>query len=85
MTREWKEEFRINGEELISKVKQVIHEGNATRISIKNETGHTILEVPVTVGAIGVILAPVLAAVGAVAALLTKCSIVVVREKTEEK
>jgi Domain of unknown function (DUF4342) len=83
MTREYKEEFRVKGEELIGKVKELIHEGNATKISIKNESGHTILEVPLTVGAVGVILAPVLAAVGAVAALLTKCTIVVVRE--EEK
>jgi repressor of nif and glnA expression len=71
------EEFRVNGEELLSRVKAIIHEGNIRRIIIKNEEGETVIEIPLTIGAIGVVLAPALAAVGAIAALLTKCTIVV--------
>ena len=71
------EEFKIDGEQLIAKVKALLHEGNIRRITIKNEVGETVLEIPLTLGAIGVVLAPTLAAVGAVAALVTKCSIVV--------
>ncbi|HUI40857.1 MAG TPA: DUF4342 domain-containing protein [Terriglobia bacterium] len=83
MKKQVKEEFRLTGDELLDFVKKLIHEGNATKIIIKNESGHSIVEIPLTVGAIGAVLAPVLAAVGAVAALLAKCTIVVVRE--EEK
>ena len=71
------EEFKINGEELVAKIKQLIHEGNIRRITIKNESGETVMEIPLTIGAIGAILVPTLAAVGAIAALLTKCSIIV--------
>lgn len=74
------EEFKIDGEKLVERVKQLIHEGNIRRIIIKNEKGDTVLEIPLTLGAIGVVLAPMLAAVGAVAALLTKCTIVVERK-----
>jgi hypothetical protein len=80
MAREWREEFSVTSKELIDKIKELIHEGNATKIIIKNESGHTIIEVPLTIGAVAAILAPVLAAVGAVAALVTKCTVVVVRE-----
>ncbi len=75
------EEFKIDGKELYAKVKSVIQEGNARRITIKNESGETLLEIPLVLGAVGVILAPVLAAVAAIAALVTKCTIVV--EKRE--
>ena len=71
------EEFKIDGKDLVARVKDLIHEGNIRRITIKNETGESILEIPLTWGAVGAFLAPVLAAVGAAAALLTKCSIVV--------
>lgn len=71
------EEFKIDGHELVEKVKEIIREGNARRIIIKNEKGDSVLEIPLTWGAIGTLVAPMLAAVGAVAALLTKCSIVV--------
>ncbi|MBV9159549.1 MAG: DUF4342 domain-containing protein [Candidatus Kaiserbacteria bacterium] len=71
------EEFRINGEELLQKVKELLHEGNIRRITIKNESGETVMEIPLTFGAVGAILAPTLVAVGAIAALLTKCSIIV--------
>lgn len=71
------EEFKINGEDLLARVKQLIHEGNIRRIMIKNDAGQTVLEIPLTMGVIGAALAPTLAAVGAVAALLTRCSLVV--------
>lgn len=74
------EEFKVSGDALMAKVKELIREGNARRIIIKNEAGNTVLEIPVTLGAVGVILAPVLAAVGAVAALLADCTIVVVKK-----
>lgn len=77
-----KEEFRVKGEDLLNKVKDIIKEGNARRIIIKNEKDETVVEFPVTIGAIGAILAPALAAVGTAAALLTNCTIVV--EKREE-
>lgn len=74
------EEFKVSGAELKEKVKELIKEGNARRIIIKNEKGDTVLEIPVTIGAIGVVLAPVLAAVGALAAILTNCTIVVMKK-----
>lgn len=73
------EEFRITGEELLAKVKELIHEGNIRRIMIRNEAGTTLVEIPLTVGLVGVALVPVWAAVGAIAALATDCSIVVER------
>ncbi len=80
MTTENQEEFKVTGEELVKKVKELIEAGNARRIIIKNEQSETILEIPLTIGAIGVILLPALAAVGAIAALVTKCTIVVVKK-----
>ena len=72
-----KEEFRVSGEELVEKIKEIIKEGNARKIIIKNEDGESVVEFPLTVGAIGALIAPILAAVGAIAALLIKCTIVV--------
>ena len=74
------EEFTVSGEKLIEKIKSIVNEGNVRRIVIKNEEGKTIVEFPVTLGVVGVILAPGLAAIGAIAALVTKCTIVVERE-----
>ena len=71
------EEFKVAGDDIVSFVKKIIAEGNARRISIKRESGETLIEFPLTIGAVGAILAPVLAAVGAVAALVTRCTIVV--------
>jgi hypothetical protein len=72
-----KEEFKVSGEELVEKIKEIIKEGNARKIIIKNENGESVAEFPLTVGAIGALISPILAAVGAIAALLTKCTIVV--------
>jgi hypothetical protein len=74
------QEFQVSGEQLVNKVKSIINEGNIRRIVIKNEEGKTIVEFPVTVGVVGVLLAPWLAALGAIAALVTKCTIIVEKE-----
>lgn len=74
------QEFTIDGDEVVAKVKELIHEGNIRRITIKNEDGRTMLEVPLTLGLIGAALLPVFAAIGAAAALATRCTIVVERE-----
>jgi hypothetical protein len=77
---EKREEFTIKGDDLVAKVKQLIREGNVRRIIIKDKDGKTLVELPLTIGVVGAVFAPVLAAVGAIAALVTECSIVVVRE-----
>ena len=74
------EELRISGDELLSKVRELVHEGNVRRLIIRNDAGTTLVEVPLTVGLAGVALLPVWAAVGAIAALATDCSIVIERE-----
>ncbi|MBN1939671.1 MAG: DUF4342 domain-containing protein [Candidatus Aminicenantes bacterium] len=71
------EEFKVDGGELINKVKELLHEGNIRRIILKDEQGKTFLEVPLTVGIVGVALVPVLAALGTIAALVSKMTIVV--------
>ena len=75
------EEFRVDGERLIAKIKEVLHEGNIRRIIIKDKEGKTVMEIPMTLGVVGVLLAPQLAAIGAIAALLTEATVVV--EKSE--
>jgi hypothetical protein len=77
------EEFRVDGEKLIGKIKEVIHEGNIRRIIIKDKDGKTVLEIPMTFGVVGALIAPQLAAIGALAALLTEATVVV--EKEENK
>jgi hypothetical protein len=77
------QEFTIDGDEVVAKVKELIHEGNIRRITIKNEEGRTMLEVPLTIGLIGAALLPVFAAIGAAAALATRCTIVVEREAAD--
>jgi hypothetical protein len=76
------EEFRLNGGEILNKVKDIIHQGNVRRIILKDEQGKTFMEIPLTVGVVGAIVAPILAAVGAVAALASNLTIIV--EKTED-
>ena len=72
-----KEEFTVAGENLVKKIKEIIAAGNARRIIIKNEEGRTLIEVPLTIGAVGALLVPTLAAIGAIAALVTKGTIVI--------
>ena len=75
------EEFSVNGDEILAKVKELIREGNIRRVIIKDKTGRILVEFPLTIGVVGAALAPVLVAVGAVAALLSEATIVV--EKVE--
>lgn len=74
------EEFKVTGEELLKKVKEVIAEGNVRRLTVRNKDGKDLVVLPLTLGVVGIALAPVLAAVGAIAALVTECTIVVERE-----
>jgi hypothetical protein len=76
----FREEFRVRGEELVEKVRQLIHEGNVRRLIIKDEDGKVYLEIPVTFGVIGAFIAPMLAAVGAIAAMVANLKIEVVRD-----
>lgn len=81
-----REEFKVNGEQLIAKVKELFREGNVRRVIIKEKSGKTLIELPVTATVIGVVIAPTLAAVGAIAALVTECTIVVERlDETKKK
>lgn len=74
------ETFHVTGENLLAKVKELIKEGNVRRISIKDKKGKVLVEFPLTIGVVGAVLAPVLAAIGAIAALVSECSITVERE-----
>jgi Domain of unknown function (DUF4342) len=78
------EEFKVLGKELVDKVQEMIHAGNIRRIIIRDEHGHTFIEIPLTVAAIGVVAAPVLAAVGAIAVHLAHFTIVVERIERDQ-
>jgi len=75
-----REEFKVSGEKILAKVKALIKEGNVRRIIIINEKGGTLMEIPLTFAVVGTALAPVLAAVGALAALIANCTIIVERK-----
>ncbi len=79
------EEFRVKGDELVTKIKELVHEGNIRRIIVKNESGHTLIEIPLTVGVVGGVLSaaffPVLAALGAIGAVVAHLTLVI--EKRE--
>jgi hypothetical protein len=75
------EEFQVRGEEIVAKIKELLHEGNIRRVIIKNEDGRTMIDIPLTIGVVGALVAPQLAAIGAIAALLAHGTVVV--EKTE--
>ena len=76
------EEFRVNGEELIAKIKNLLKEGNIRKVIIKDKEGKTVFEIPLTFGVVGALIAPQLAAVGAIAALLTEATVVVEKVDT---
>ncbi|HEX6400919.1 MAG TPA: DUF4342 domain-containing protein [Actinomycetota bacterium] len=82
--RVWTEELKVQGDALLGKVKELAHEGNVRRIIIKDTKGKTLLEVPLTVGVVGALVAPVAAAIGAVAALAADYSIVIERKEDGE-
>lgn len=75
------EEFHVDGEKIVAKIKELLHEGNIRRVIIKDKDGKTLMEIPATIGVVGALIAPQLAALGAIAALLTEATVVV--EKTE--
>lgn len=77
------EEFNVNGEELLTRIKDLIRQGNIRRVIIKNKEGRILMEIPLTFGVVGALLAPTLAAIGAIAALLSEATIVV--EKVTEE
>jgi hypothetical protein len=78
----YREEFQISGEAVIAKIKEILHAGNVRRITIKNENGDTLIEIPLTLGVVGAILIPVWAAIGAIAAMVARLTLVV--EKVDE-
>jgi hypothetical protein len=80
-----KESFSINGEQLLKKIKELIAEGNVRKITISDKLGKEIASFPLTVGVVGALLLPVLAAIGAIAALVTECTITVEREEVHAK
>ena len=77
------EEFEVNGEELLTKIKELAHEGNIRRVIIRNEEGRNLIDVPLTFGIVGALLIPQLAAIGAIAALLSHGTILVEKVKEE--
>jgi hypothetical protein len=79
------ESFKVTGDEILTKVKEIIKEGNARRIIIKNEHDETIMEFPLTIGALGAVLAPLFAAIGTLAALATNCTILVEKRSDDEE
>lgn len=79
--KSYTEELQVMGEQLLAKVRELLHEGNVRRIIIKQE-GRTIVEFPLTIGVVGAVAAPVMVAIGAISALIAQCSIEVIRSET---
>jgi hypothetical protein len=80
-----KEEFKVNGEQLMAKLKEIIKEGNVRKITIKDKAGKELVTFPLTIGVVGTVIAPVLAGIGAIAALIGECTISVEKTENEEK
>jgi len=74
------EEFKVKGDDLLGRIKELIAEGNARQLTIKNSDGKTMIEIPLTIGVVGALIAPVAATLGTVAALVTECTISVTRD-----
>ena len=81
MSDQFTEEIKVSGEQLLAKVKELGREGNIRRITIIDKDGKTIIAFPLTIGVVGALIAPTLAAIGAVAALVTECTVKVEREQ----
>ena len=79
------EEFKVSGNDIIKKIKELINEGNIRKISIKNKDGRVIAEFSLTIGMVGTVLAPILAAIGTMIALASECTISVVKEVSDEE
>lgn len=76
-----KESFKIQGEHLVNKIKELVNEGNIRKITIHDKDDKEIMSFPLTIGVVGAVLAPILAAVGAIAAMLSECTITVEKEE----
>ncbi|MFO7304351.1 MAG: DUF4342 domain-containing protein [Gammaproteobacteria bacterium] len=85
MTNSKTEEFQFSGDTLLAKIKEILREGNVRRLVIKNEEGRVLIDVPLSVGVVGTLLAPQLAAIGAIAALVIRGSIVIEKQTTDER
>ena len=79
-----KNEFKVNGKDLLNKIEEIIKEGNIRRIIIKNDEGKTFIEIPLTIGIIGVLAAPVMAAVGALAGIVANFTVEVIRKEQDK-
>ena len=75
-----KESFRVSGEDLLNKIKELISEGNVRKVTILNKDGREVMSFPLTIGVVGALFAPLLAAIGALAALIGECTIAVERD-----
>src|SRR5579864_2819786 len=85
MEKTFFEEIKVKGRDLVDKIKSIVHEGNVRRIILKDEKGHTYLEIPLSVAAVGVLAAPLIAGLGAIAALVANFTLVVERAEEEKK
>jgi hypothetical protein len=83
MEHKFYEEFKVKGQDLVDKVKAMLHEANVRRIILKDDKGHTFLEIPLSIAAVGVLAAPLLAGIGAIAALVANFTVVVERSSEE--
>ena len=84
MTQARSEEFQFSGDTLLAKIKEIVRQGNIRRVVIKNEDGRVLIDIPLTIGVVGTLVAPQLAAIGAIAALVLKGSIVIEKEAQPE-
>lgn len=82
--KNYQEEFKVSGDEILKKIKEIVKAGNARRIILKNEKQEVLMEIPLTFAVVGTVLVPVLAAIGALAALVSECSITVVKKENDE-
>ena len=78
---EYTEDYELKGEEVLAKIKELVHEGNVRRIIITSDEGKRLIEIPLTVGVVGALFVPVWAAIGAIAAVVTKCTVEVIRSE----
>lgn len=81
--KEYREEFKVSGGDVVNKIKDIIKKGNARRIILKNDKDEVLMEIPLTFAVVGTVFAPVLAAIGALAAMMTECSITVIKRNAE--
>ncbi len=79
------EEFKVKGDELLGRIRELIQEGNVRRVTIRSSEGKTLVEIPLTIGVVGALIAPVAAAIGAIAALVTECTVAITRDDKSDE